>query len=63
MAKLLIANGADIESEDSEQMTAAFYAVASENTDLVDYFFEKGADYEHADCQNRTPFYWACCEC
>ena len=63
MVKLLLKYGADIEAEDKELMTIPYYAVKSENIELLDFLFEQGVDFEHRDCQDRTPFYWACCEC
>ena len=63
MVKLLEKHGCDFEALDYEQLTPIFYAISSENLELIKHLLSKGVDLEHKDSQDRTPFYWACCQC
>ena len=63
MVRVLKHHGCSLESYDIEEMTPVFYALASENRELIEYLISNGINIEHGDIQSRTPFYWACSRC
>jgi ankyrin repeat protein len=48
-----------IDPLDKEKMTPLYYAIRQSNIEMCKFFLENGANLEHREIQERTPFYWA----
>ena len=57
--ELLYANGASLESEDSEGMTALALAARWSQPTAVGWLLENGADLQHTDEAGNTALHWA----
>ncbi|KAH6983913.1 hypothetical protein EDB80DRAFT_625396 [Ilyonectria destructans] len=57
--KLLLENGADLESKDNSGWTPLSLAAQEEHEAVVKLLVEKGADLESKDNSGRTPLSWA----
>jgi ankyrin repeat protein len=59
LVKLLLENGADVDSKDSSGRTPLLWAIENGHKAVVELLLEKGANVDSKDSGGRTPLLWA----
>ena len=59
LAKELIRQGADVNSEDNMGQTAIFYAAREGHVEICEVFIDNGSNINKQDKRRQTPLHWA----
>lgn len=59
IVKLLLENGADVNSENIYGLTPLYYAISDNNVEIVELLVKSGANINIEDFSGRSPLYYA----